>query len=135
MHQNSKVYKVLIVDDVPDLRQEIAYLLEDEGYEVSQAENGVEALKLLRDQAFDILITDMLMPKMDGIELLKNLENQLATLKIIAISGGHKTHAQSDEYNALDVVSKMFRIDQCLHKPFTDEQLLHAIASAFQPPN
>ena len=65
------VRKVLVVDDEEGIRQQLSYVLEDEGYEVETASNGSEALAHLENQRFDIVITDLMMPAPDGMEILK----------------------------------------------------------------
>lgn len=66
--------KILIVDDEPDILQIFRSALVEEGYEVSCASNGEEALQIYRTEPFDLVITDMKMPRMDGLELLKRIK-------------------------------------------------------------
>jgi CheY-like chemotaxis protein len=61
---------VLVVEDDPDIRQAIAELLEDEGYECILAEHGLDALETLRRRTPSLVLTDLLMPVMDGVELI-----------------------------------------------------------------
>jgi two-component system chemotaxis response regulator CheY len=63
--------KILIVDDSESLRAVLIFVLEDAGYEVLVASDGLEALKHLDGQAFNLIITDLHMPNMDGIELIR----------------------------------------------------------------
>ena len=65
--------RVLLVEDDPDIRQAMAELLQDEGYEYILAKNGLEALEALRDQRPSLLLIDLVMPLMDGVELITRL--------------------------------------------------------------
>ena len=63
--------KILAVDDSPSLRQMVAFTLKGAGHDVSEASDGVEALGIARGQAFDLVITDINMPNMDGLAFLR----------------------------------------------------------------
>ncbi|MBT3308753.1 MAG: response regulator [Gammaproteobacteria bacterium] len=65
--------KILAVDDSPSLRQMVAFTLKGAGHDVSEASDGVEALGIARGQAFDLVITDINMPNMDGLQLIAEL--------------------------------------------------------------
>ncbi len=79
---------VLVVDDDKAVNETIRIILEDGGHEVTTAINGIVACKELEKQTFDLLITDILMPDKDGLEILIEARTQWPDLKIIAISGG-----------------------------------------------
>ena len=64
---------ILVVDDTRSMRKMVAAVLEGAGYEVSEAGDGVEALELARTQAFDLVVTDHNMPRMDGVTLVREL--------------------------------------------------------------
>jgi CheY-like chemotaxis protein len=64
---------VLVVEDDPDIRQALAELLEDEGYDCLLAEHGADALETLRQRTPSLLLVDLLMPVMDGVELITRL--------------------------------------------------------------
>lgn len=65
--------KVLTVDDSRTMRDMVSFTLKNSGFEVAEAEDGVDALKVAKDQTFDLIITDVNMPNMGGIELVKAL--------------------------------------------------------------
>ncbi len=65
--------KILAVDDSPSMRQMVAYTLKRAGFEVYEAKDGMEALEMAREMDVDLVLTDINMPKMDGIELIRNL--------------------------------------------------------------
>ena len=66
---------ILVVDDEPLLRELISEWLSDEGYRVRTAENGFDALRVLEVEHIAVVVTDIRMPKMDGVALLKTLKN------------------------------------------------------------
>jgi two-component system chemotaxis response regulator CheY len=63
--------RILIVDDSAAIRQSVSFILEQEGYEVAQAANGAEGLNRMKQDRFQMLVTDVNMPEMDGIELVR----------------------------------------------------------------
>jgi DNA-binding response OmpR family regulator len=68
--------KILLVDDDPDIRDAISVILEAQGYEVITAKDGLECFNILGAEKPDLLILDLLMPKMDGFEVFKELKSQ-----------------------------------------------------------
>ncbi len=70
--------KILAVDDSPTMRQMIVYTLKRAEFEVYEAEDGVEALELAKELDVDLVLTDINMPKMDGIELIRSLRGLAA---------------------------------------------------------
>ena len=85
-HRNMK--KILIADDEAPMRMVMRALLEDGDYEVLEAGDGNEAIRIVEDDAPDLLITDILMPGKAGIETIKELRQDHPNLRIIAMSGG-----------------------------------------------
>ncbi|WP_211826798.1 response regulator [Kistimonas asteriae] len=120
---------ILVVDDVVELREELALCLEDEGFRVFQAENGVEALNVLKQQEdVSIVITDILMPKMDGMELCTEIRKSRPGMKIVAISGGGKV--SEENHNLVgSYLRKAQRegADVILEKPFALDDLLNVL--------
>jgi len=111
--------EILLVDDDATIRFGCAHVLEREGYRVTQAETGRVALQLLRRKKFDILITDVIMPEMDGLELIRSVRAVDPDIRIIAMSGGS---FRLD----LDFLSfaSAFGANASLMKPFASHQLL-----------
>lgn len=105
---------ILIVDDYKQLRDYLKEVLND--YHILEAENGVDALKIIQSHPINLLITDFMMPKMDGNELIKNIKKTNLKFPIIILT------ARIDE----SVKLKMLRIgvDDYLIKPFLEEELL-----------
>jgi two-component system chemotaxis response regulator CheY len=67
--------RILAVDDSPSMREMVAAVLRDSGYQVVEAEDGVKALEVARSQSVDVVLTDQNMPNMDGLSLVRNLRN------------------------------------------------------------
>jgi CheY-like chemotaxis protein len=79
--------KILVVDDDEAVRTLLFDILTDAGYEVSVAQDGGKALRMAKIQSFDLLLTDLVMPDRDGIEVIRGIRSGQPNLKIIAISG------------------------------------------------
>ena len=83
--------RILVVDDDESIRFLLRAVLEFQGYDVIEAENGYEGLLCYQAEPADLVITDMQMPVMDGLELLMELQRTFPRVKVIAISGGRRT--------------------------------------------
>jgi len=79
--------RVLVVDDDAAVRELVAAMLESGGYPVEVASNGREALSMLADGRFDVIITDLVMPEQEGIETIKLIRRDHPKVKVIAMSG------------------------------------------------
>lgn len=108
--------KILLVDDNEVFRQLIEESLQHAGYDVQCAADGVEALKVYRQHAFDLVVTDLVMPEKEGLETIMELRKLQPAVKIIAISG--------TPY--LPLASKL-GATKTLLKPFTPSQLIQEI--------
>jgi CheY-like chemotaxis protein len=111
---------VLVVDDQGPIRRLVATVLSDAGYSVQQAENGRQALEQMKQNGFDLLITDILMPETDGIELINYLRKSSPATKIIAVSGAEAFYLRIAQNLGADLV---------LLKPFRIEDLLTSVRS------
>ena len=78
--------KMLIVDDDASFRRVVEYTLKEEGYETVLADNGIEALEELRKSGFSLVITDVRMPHMNGLELLKKITADTPELPVIVVT-------------------------------------------------
>jgi len=85
------VARILVVDDDASIRSILRGVLEQQGYEVVEAEDGYEGLQCYWAELPDVVITDMQMPGMDGLQLIMELRRTCPAAKIIAISGGRRT--------------------------------------------
>jgi len=126
---------VLIVDDELNMRLVLSAVLKKEGFEVSSASDGREALQVLQSNKIDVVITDLKMPDMDGMELLTNISAQYPEIPVIMITahGSIATAVEALKKGALDYITKPFdamdlvsRILSCV-KP---EQPRHKIPPA-----
>ncbi len=90
MSQNNNNYNkinILIVDDEPLIRRSLSEFLSLEGYTAGSTSNGVQALELLKTYAADIVISDIKMPEMDGVELLRNIKKSHPNIQVILVTG------------------------------------------------
>ncbi len=114
--------QVLVVDDEPAIRHLLRRMLEPEGVQVSEASDGSEALRTLRSQPTDCIITDICMPGMGGCDLIAALRKEAPRLPVIAITGVVDT--ESDSFRNL---TRAYGVRSVLPKPFTTQQLLEAL--------
>lgn len=109
--------QVLIVDDEPDIRAIVSDLLVHEGFRVLTAANGVEALRVLESNHVELVISDMKMPEMGGLELLGHIRERFAHIVAVMITAFStvETAIESMKRGAFDYVMKPFNVDQLLH--------------------
>jgi DNA-binding NtrC family response regulator len=91
--------RILVVDDEESMCQYLSILLEKEGHEVATAQSGAEALGMLEDQPIDVVMTDIQMPRMDGIQLLKGVKAKDPALPVVIMT------AYASEQSAIDAVN------------------------------
>ena len=117
--------RILVIDDDESIRFLLRAVLEFQGYDVIEAENGYEGLLRYQVEPADLVITDMQMPVMDGLELLMELQRTFPRVKVIAISGGRRTLE----------VAKTFT-PHTFEKPFSLEEVVdtvHELVAASMP--
>ncbi len=114
--------RILLIDDDELLRKVLRMTLVHFGHTVSEASDGQEGLRLYDKEGADLLITDIIMPEKEGLEVLMSLRNRQPPVKMIAMSGGGRINAT--DYLAL---AKRLGADRVLAKPFSNEALLAAI--------
>jgi len=115
--------KILIVDDDQVIREMLSLTMTDEGHEAVVAGNGNEALRAIDLTTPDLMITDIVMPEKEGLELIRELRKKNKDIKIIAISGG--ASAMDAEY--LLRISTMFGANRSFAKPIERTDLVSAI--------
>lgn len=115
--------RVLIVDDNADMRLSIKLLLERAGYEVGTAPTGNRAFELQRQAPCDVLITDIFMPDVDGLETIARFKREFPSVRIIAISGGTKNIMGGKYLSLANIVGA----DVSLLKPFETTALLEVL--------
>ena len=111
---------ILVIDDEEIIRVLLRSALEAAGYEVTEATNGREGLDLYRKRPMDLVITDILMPELSGLDMLMELTREFLDAKVIAISGA------AGERNVLDI-AKLLGARQTFQKPFSMPDLLSAV--------
>ena len=114
---------VLVVDDEEGITQIVEHMLTERGHQVICTFNGKEALKILERMTIDLVITDIVMPVMDGYELILKLRKQPDPPKIIAMSG----MVYKQDGNVLLDTAKVMKADGILAKPFTSASINDAV--------
>ena len=120
--------RILVVDDEEQIRTMLTYMLELEGYTVFSAKNGEEGLDLVGRLAFDLVITDMIMPVKDGLKFIMELVKDYPNLKILAISGGGAIKAE----RYLTMAGYLGDI-ATLEKPYKQDVLLELVRKQIAP--
>jgi DNA-binding response OmpR family regulator len=110
---------ILIIDDDESVRQALRMVLETAGHVVTEANGGRAGLKLGKAQVFDLVISDILMPEFDGIEMIRALRKVSQKIKILAISGGGRTNPE-----IFLSMAQQLGADGTLMKPFGKLELL-----------
>jgi len=126
--------RILIVDDEEHIRNSLRIVLEDAGYEIMLAGNGIEAEELLNENEIDLIITDMIMPGKDGLELIANIKTASPNIKIIAMTGGDRSGAEVENIISTELqlnYADMFGAQYMLKKPFDNKILLQHVADCF----
>ena len=118
--------KILIVDDEPAIRFLISATLEDEGYELFEAADGLEASELIQENRPDLVILDVMMPGLTGYELCSRIKQDPVTQKIQVIM----LTAKAQEQDKLQ--SRQAGADYYLRKPFSPMELTQVVADLLQ---
>ena len=108
LKQNIIVARILVVDDEQSIRYVLREILEEEKYDVEDAQNGEEAYALLQNSSFDVVLSDIKMPKMDGLELLDKILEEGIDTQVIMISahGTIETAVDATKKGAFDFIEK-----------------------------
>jgi two-component system cell cycle response regulator CpdR len=114
--------KILIIDDEPYILLMLKKMLEKAGYEVDLAANGREGLELFVKESADLVITDIIMPDKEELELILEMKKLSPELKIIAISGGGRISPESYLECA-----RHFGAERVFQKPFRQQELVSAV--------
>ncbi len=116
--------RVLVIDDEAIVRVSCERVLEPEGYEVVVTSRGDEAIKLLEKEHFDIVLTDLKMPDMDGLEVLKTIKQRWPDVIVIIITG----------YGTISTAVQAIKLGayEYIEKPFTPHDILKVVERALQ---
>ncbi len=120
--------RILIVEDEEYMREMLVDTLEKEGYDVSVAVNGVEAIKAIEEETFDLIVTDIVMPEKDGLSTILQTKRDNENIKIIAISGGDRSFTGSSYLQ----IAKNIGVERTFQKPFNSKEFLRAIKEVLQ---
>lgn len=115
--------KILVVDDEEPIRTLLSKILGKDGHEAMEAEDGVHACEAYQDAEIDLIITDLVMPRKNGIEMIMQLKKSHPDVKVIAISGGSGFSGQID----LLSVAQLLGARHIIKKPFTVDEIRAAV--------
>jgi two-component system C4-dicarboxylate transport response regulator DctD len=119
-------FSVLLADDEAEIRNLIRGWLERSGHHVTMAANGVEAAAILQAKVFDVVVTDMLMPESDGVQLIALVKKSSSLTRILAISGGGRVLDGTDCIR----MAQGLGAHGAVMKPFTRDQFMTAFGLA-----
>ncbi|WP_293678105.1 response regulator transcription factor [uncultured Phenylobacterium sp.] len=119
---------VLVVDDDKALLEAVTRVLRGAGYEVQSTRDGRAVMDMIRRQRPDVVITDIMMPDRDGVEVINEIRKSTRGIRVLAMSG--RRHLGSLDLLAM---AQKLGADAALHKPFEGDELLAAIEPLFPP--
>ncbi|MCF7927931.1 MAG: response regulator [Spirochaetales bacterium] len=114
--------RILIIDDDEQVRRMFELMLQDAGYEVDTAKDGVEGMQIFEKDSYDVVILDIIMPEQEGIETFRKMRSVQKNVKVIAVSGGGKAGPES--YLPM---AKSFGARFTFEKPVDRKELLNAV--------
>ena len=132
------MYEVLVIDDDADVRDAIKRVLERAGFAVRTSMDAVAALSELSRRSADVVITDIIMPKVNGVEAIRSILEGFPGVKIIAISGGGNFGIGSYKPNAITTTAYLAAAERAgahnvLTKPFDSADLVRAVEQVLGP--
>lgn len=110
--------KILIIDDEPHVQRALSYLLKNKGYNVSSSINGLEGFKLAKEIIPDLIFLDLMLPKLDGFEVLKRLRKERQLKKTYVIMLTVKTQQIDEE------IAKKYGVNEYITKPFSPLKII-----------
>jgi DNA-binding response OmpR family regulator len=119
--------RILIIDDEPQIRSMLRLMLERDGYEVVEAPDGIEGIRVYRQNPADLIITDLIMPNKDGIGMIIDLKKEFPGVKIIAMSGGGLNKPEGYLKGAQKLGAAC-----TLTKPIDREEMLRAVKNTLR---
>jgi two-component system, NtrC family, response regulator AtoC len=117
MPDGPSVFKILVVDDEDGFRSLVSWQLRRRGWDVHLAEDGEQALRQLEEQSFNLVITDLTMPRLEGLKVLTEVEQLYPATKVIIVTGFStvETAVYAMKQGAFDFLLKPFVLDDLLH--------------------
>jgi len=124
--------RILIIDDERDVRDSVKCVLDLAGYEVLTADNAADALNQLGRTPMDLVITDIIMPKMNGVQAIESIRRAFPLVRIVAISGGGNFGVAGYQPTAIATNAYLKSAEEAgahmvLTKPFEVDDLLEAV--------
>jgi len=113
--------RVLVADDDDTFRSILLKILSQNDFEAVGVADGTEALKAITKEDFQVLVTDLMMPDMDGLELIRKVKKEYPGISIIAVSGGSRTGENYIE------TARAFGANEIMHKPVNFEAFAAAV--------
>ena len=120
--------RILLIDDDPQIQSALVMMLREHGHEVMTAVNGNLGLRMMHAEKFDLVLTDILMPETDGIEVVRAAVRDFPKLALVAMSGGSSRLPGTDAVH----LTRLLGAHAVLVKPFAEEDLSNAIATALE---
>ncbi len=117
--------RILVIDDDPDVRGSLSKILTRAGYEVVVAADGAAGIELQHKEPADVIITDIFMPGVDGLQTIRQLKKEGSGVRIIAVSGGDRTGTVDLKEHA-----RLMGAFKVLAKPFEMDDVLAAVKEA-----
>ena len=116
--------KILVIDDEDIVRLSCSRTLVPEGYELKMAKNGPEGLQMLEEHTFDLVLTDLKMPNMDGIEVLSKIKEKWPLTDVVIVTG----------YQTVETAVKAIKLGafDYIEKPFTPDALIATVSNVFR---
>ena len=109
---------ILVTEDDEKMRNGLVEILKEEGYNVDSAQNGQKGLEMIRDKDYDVVLTDLIMPVMGGMELFRNIKQIKPGISVIIITafGTIENAVEAIKVGASDYITKPFKIDEVQSK-------------------
>ena len=123
---SSPLHRILVVEDDDDMRESLGRILGRAGYQVQLARDGSEAITVLQTQLFHLVLTDLIMPRMGGLELLREIRRRERDVPVVFLTafGKPDTFAEAMDLGAVDFIVKPFHansllavIREAIHRP------------------
>jgi CheY-like chemotaxis protein len=126
------MHSILVVDDEPDVRDSVKYVLDRAGYSVRAVESAMDAYAELARSPTDLVITDIIMPKINGVEAIETIRKSFPSVRIIAISGGGNFGITEYQPTAITTTAYLASAERAgahlvLTKPFEAVDLISAV--------
>jgi DNA-binding NtrC family response regulator len=120
--QGNQLPQILLMEDEVNVAKGLKLVLSEAGFEVDWAETGTRALELCRRKSYDLMLADLLLPDIDGLEVIKEVRQQRPRIGVIVITG----------YSTVASAVEAMKLGACdyLEKPFTDDEIKAAINKA-----